>query len=70
MRAHSGHTMNVNPQSHFQTKRWELTLSDEIGTWRALRYRFGRKYIKAYHKHFPISAPSEDHDDRSALYAM
>lgn len=44
--------------------------SDEIGTWRALRYRFGKSYIKAYQKHFPVSAPEEDHDDRNALYSM
>ena len=47
-----------------------LTNLDEIGTWRALRYRFGKEYIKAYHNHIPISPPEEDHDDRNALYAM
>lgn len=42
----------------------------EVGTWRALRYRFGRSYIKAYQQHFAISVPEEDHDDRNALYSM
>ncbi|KAH4029375.1 hypothetical protein HBI55_120970 [Parastagonospora nodorum] len=42
----------------------------EIGTWRALRYRFGKSYIKAYQKHFSISVPEEDHDDRNALYSI
>ncbi|KAI4267286.1 MAG: hypothetical protein LQ337_008428 [Flavoplaca oasis] len=42
----------------------------EIGTWRAVRYRFGKTYIKAYHKYYPISAPEEDHDDRNALYSI
>ncbi|CZT06936.1 hypothetical protein WAI453_012824 [Rhynchosporium graminicola] len=42
----------------------------EIGTWRALRYRFGKSYIKAYQRHFAISAPEEDHDDRNALYSI
>lgn len=42
----------------------------EVGTWRALRYRFGKSYIKAYQKYFPVSAPEEDHDDRNALYSM
>ncbi|KAF2649449.1 hypothetical protein K491DRAFT_721643 [Lophiostoma macrostomum CBS 122681] len=42
----------------------------EVGTWRALRYRFGKSYIKAYQKHFPISVPEEDHDDRNALYSI
>ena len=26
--------------------------------------------MKAYQKHFPVSLPEEDHDDRNALYAM
>ncbi|OTA80150.1 hypothetical protein M434DRAFT_401903 [Hypoxylon sp. CO27-5] len=42
----------------------------EIGTWRALRYRFGKSYIKAYQKLFPVAAPEEDHDDRNALYSV
>lgn len=45
-------------------------VEDEIGTWRAVRYRFGKQYINAYQKHYPISAPCEDHDDRNALYSM
>jgi len=47
-----------------------LTALDEIGTWRQMRYRFGKSYIKAYQKYFPVSAPEEDHDDRNALYSM
>jgi protein-ribulosamine 3-kinase len=43
---------------------------DEIGTWRPLRYRFGKSYIKAYQRHFPESAPEEDHNERNALYSM
>ena len=35
-----------------------------------MRYRFGKSYIKAYQKNFPVSAPEEDHDDRNALYSM
>lgn len=42
----------------------------ELGTWRPVRYKFGKPYIKAYHKHFPVSAPEEDHDDRNALYSI
>lgn len=42
----------------------------DIGTWRALRYRFGKSYIEASQKHFPISVLEEDHDDRHALYSI
>lgn len=42
----------------------------ELGTWRPARYKIGKPYMEAYHKHMPISAPVEDHDDRNALYAM
>ncbi|KAK8867654.1 Fructosamine kinase-domain-containing protein [Apiospora arundinis] len=42
----------------------------EVGTWRAPRYRFGKSYIEAYQKHFAISEPTEDHDDRNALYSI
>ena len=47
-----------------------LNVIDEIGTWRPVRYRIGRPYMKEYHKHFPISSPEADWDDRNALYAM
>lgn len=47
-----------------------LTGIDEIGTWRQMRYRFGKSYIKSYQNYFPVSAPEEDHDDRNALYSM
>ena len=42
----------------------------ELGTWRPTRYKLGRPYVNAYHKHLPISAPVEDHDDRNALYSI
>ncbi|CAF9917036.1 MAG: hypothetical protein HETSPECPRED_003080 [Heterodermia speciosa] len=41
----------------------------ELGSWRPTRYKLGRPYVNAYHEHFPISAPVEDHDDRNALYS-
>lgn len=34
------------------------------------RYRMGRHWMQEYHKHFPISAPEEDYEDRNVLYAM
>jgi len=42
----------------------------EIGTWRQMRYRFGKSYIKAYQKYFGVAVPQEDHDDRNALYSI
>ncbi|PGH12526.1 hypothetical protein AJ80_06687 [Polytolypa hystricis UAMH7299] len=42
----------------------------EVGTWRALRYRFGKVYINAYRECFPASAPAEDFEDRNALYSI
>ncbi|KAL8964203.1 MAG: hypothetical protein Q9183_004619 [Haloplaca sp. 2 TL-2023] len=42
----------------------------DLGSWRADRYKLGRKYMDEYHKHVPVSAPKEDGDDRNALYAL
>lgn len=43
---------------------------DDMGLWRASRYKFGRSYVREYQKHVPISSPVVDWDDRNALYAM
>jgi protein-ribulosamine 3-kinase len=45
-------------------------LIDDLGMWRAARYRTNKAHIRAYHKLIEISAPVEDHDDRNALYAL
>ncbi|KAE9378604.1 hypothetical protein N431DRAFT_553040 [Stipitochalara longipes BDJ] len=42
----------------------------DLASWRCTRHRIGKSYMKAYHRHFPISAPEEDHDDRNLLYAI
>ena len=42
---------------------------DDLGVWRADWNEIGTPYIAQYHKHFPISAPEEDHDNLNALYA-
>ena len=42
----------------------------ELGNWRPTRNRFGKAYIKAYHRHYPIAEPAEDYDDRNVLYSM
>ncbi|SLM39144.1 Protein kinase-like domain [Lasallia pustulata] len=42
----------------------------EMAPWRPIRHKIGKPYVRAYHKHFPISAPEEDQDDRNALYCI
>lgn len=42
----------------------------ELAPWRPTRHKIGKPYVHAYHKHFPISAPEEDFDDRNALYCV
>ncbi|KUJ17403.1 uncharacterized protein LY89DRAFT_684455 [Mollisia scopiformis] len=34
------------------------------------RFRLGRAWTREYHKHFPISAPAEDYEDRLRLYTI
>jgi protein-ribulosamine 3-kinase len=42
----------------------------ELAPLRPARHKMGRSYIKTYFRHFPISAPEEDQDDRNALYCL
>ncbi|KAH0563490.1 hypothetical protein GP486_001941 [Trichoglossum hirsutum] len=42
----------------------------ELGPWRPTRHKIGKSYVHVYHKHFPISAPEEDFDDRNTLYCI
>lgn len=49
---------------------WGLQFSDEMGIWRAARYKFGRSYIKEYHRYIPVSEPEDEWDDRNTLYGM
>ena len=44
--------------------------SVELAPLRPVRHRMGKPYVKAYFKHFPISSPEEDQDDRNALYCL
>lgn len=53
--------------SHWLLK---LTLTVELAPLRPARQRIGKSYVKAYFKHFPISDPKEDQDDRNALYYL
>ena len=49
---------------------WLINRKDELNTFNVPRYKIGRRYMEEYHKHFPISAPEEDYEDRNRLYAM
>jgi len=42
----------------------------ELGPWRPTRHKMGKPYVQRYCRHFPISAPEEDFDDRNALYCI
>ena len=42
----------------------------ELATLRPARHRMGKTYVDAYFKHFPISDPVEDQDDRNTLYCL
>jgi protein-ribulosamine 3-kinase len=42
----------------------------ELGNWRPERNMFTQEYFQAYQSHIPISEPTEDFDDRNALYAL
>lgn len=42
----------------------------EMGTWRCPRYPIGQKFFESYQMHIPPSEPTEDWDDRNALYCL
>lgn len=46
------------------------TIIDELAPWRPTRHKIGKPYVIEYLKHFPISEPAEDFDDRNALYCV
>lgn len=48
----------------------KLSISDDLDNMNVPRYRLGRHWMHEYHKHFPISAPQNDYEDRNLLYAM
>jgi protein-ribulosamine 3-kinase len=47
-----------------------LTRTDELGAWNLPRHQIYKMYIRAYQRHFPISSPEEDCDDRLLLYCL
>ena len=48
---------------------WGHNESD-LGSWRAPRYRMGKRYLREYQRVINPSEPRGDWDDRNALYAM
>jgi protein-ribulosamine 3-kinase len=46
------------------------TILDELAPWRPTRHKISKPYVTEYLKHFPISEPAEDFDDRNALYCV
>jgi hypothetical protein len=46
------------------------SIIDDLGMFRAARYRTTIAHVRAYHKLVDISYPQDDRDDRNALYAL
>jgi protein-ribulosamine 3-kinase len=46
------------------TRQMNLHYGDAIDT------GSGSRYMRAYYRYFPISAPEKDYDDRNLLYCM
>jgi hypothetical protein len=44
--------------------------ADELAPWRPTRHKIGRPYVTEYLKHFPMSEPAEDFEDRLDLYCV
>jgi hypothetical protein len=42
----------------------------ELAPLRPIRHNMRTQYVEAYFKHFQISSPEEDQDDRNALYCL
>lgn len=42
----------------------------ELGAWNLPRHQIYKTYVRAYQRHFPISEPTEDVDDRIVLYRL
>lgn len=38
--------------------------------WRAARFKLRKSFIREYFRHFPMSAPQDDWDDRNLLYSL
>ncbi|KAL8787872.1 MAG: hypothetical protein Q9195_007565 [Heterodermia aff. obscurata] len=54
----------------FDPAAWWAHNEYELATFNVPRYKIGRKYMEEYHKHFPVSAPEEDYEDRNRLYSL
>lgn len=62
--------MNASKPLRLKEIVTNLLVSDDLGNFNVPRYQLGKRWIAEYHKHFPISEPWEDHEDRNTLYAM
>jgi protein-ribulosamine 3-kinase len=45
-------------------------MSDDLAPWRPTRHKIGKPHVTEYLKHYPMSEPVKDFDDRNALYCM
>ncbi|KAF2261550.1 hypothetical protein CC78DRAFT_535566 [Lojkania enalia] len=54
----------------FDACSWYAHHEYELAPWRPTRHKIGKPYVTEYLKHFPISEPAEDFDDRNALYCV
>ncbi|KAI4662664.1 uncharacterized protein J4E79_003973 [Alternaria viburni] len=48
----------------------ETATPDELAPWRPTRHKIGKPYVTEYLKHYPMSEPAKDFDDRNALYCI
>lgn len=56
--------------SYLRCADQNCTLADELAPWRPTRHKIGKPYVTEYLKHYPMSEPAKDFDDRNALYCM
>ncbi|KAL8883970.1 MAG: hypothetical protein Q9215_007886 [Flavoplaca cf. flavocitrina] len=42
----------------------------ELDSFGVPRYKLRRQWLEEYHKHFPVSEPQKDADDRNLIYSM
>ncbi|RMZ87070.1 hypothetical protein DV736_g5705, partial [Chaetothyriales sp. CBS 134916] len=42
----------------------------ELHIWRGARYRIRKTFVREYFRHYPVSPPEDDWDDRNLLYSL
>ncbi|KAI4258495.1 MAG: hypothetical protein L6R42_005063, partial [Xanthoria sp. 1 TBL-2021] len=59
-----------DPAAFWAHNEFKLSLqADELGSFRVPRYKLGPQWLEEYHKHFPVSEPQKDVDDRNLIYS-